>query len=283
MRLVACAAAAVAAALLAAAPGTAGKGGPTPDPLFGWDGITSPSGATRYVAMADWKQSTIVAAIRVADGRVTGWGTFKGSLGIPQVTWDGVADGLSADGKRLVLASYSPRAYARDTTFVVVDTRTMKEVRRIDLPGHWAFDALAPNGKTIYALRYGAPGSGRYAVRAIDAVTGSVVPGAIVDQREPDEAMLGSPLTRTWSVDRAWAYTLYAKPDGTAFVHGLDTSSRKAVCLDLPWKGLGDSISRVRLQVTKDGRTLLLRQPGLGRLATIDLRTFHVTSFDSPT
>jgi len=283
MRLVACAATVIAAALVAAAPGLAGKGGPTPDPLFGWDGVTSPSGAIRYVAMADWKQSTMVATIRVKDGRVTGWGTFRGSVGIPLVTWDGTKDGLSADGKRLVLASYSPQEYARTTTFVVVDTKTMKSLRRIELPGHWAFDALSPNGRTIYALQYGTPGSGRYAVRAIDAVTGAVVPGAIVDRREPDEEMLGSPMTRTWSADRAWAYTLYSKPNGTAFVHGLDTSNRKAVCLDLPWTGLGDSISRVRLQVSKDGATLVLRQPGLGRLATIDLHSYRVTSFDSPT
>jgi hypothetical protein len=283
MRLVACAAALGAAALIVVTPGMAGKGGPTPDPLFGWEGVTSWSGAVRYVALADWKQSTTVATIRVKDGRVMGWGTFSGSVGIPLVTWDGKADGLSADGKRLVLASYSTRAYALNTTFVVVDTKTMKSLRRIDLPGHWAFDAISPNGNTIYALQYGAPGSGHYAVRAIDALTGKVVPGAIVDEREPDEEMLGSAMTRTWSANHAWAYTLYAKPNGTAFVHGLDTSNRKAVCLDLPWTGVGDSISRVRLQVSKDGGTLLLRQQGLGRLASIDLHSYRVTSFDSPT
>ena len=70
-----------------------------------------------------------------------------------------------------------------------------------------------------------------------------------------------------------------ARPSST----GSTRRNRKAVCLDLPWKGLGDSISRVRLQVSNDGGTLLLRQPGLGRLASIDLRSFHVTSFDSPT
>jgi hypothetical protein len=282
MRLIACAAAAAAAALLLAAPGTAGKGGPTPDPLFGWEGITSQNGALRYVALLGPK-STTVATIRVRDGRVAGWGTFTGSVGIPLVSFDGTPDGLSADGMRLVLASYTARTYALKTSFVVVDTKTMKALRRIELPGHWAFDALSPNGKTIYALQYGAPGSGHYAVRAIDADSGRVVPGAIIDQREPDEEMLGSPMTRTWSANRSWAYTLYAKPDGTAFVHGLDTSNRRAVCLDLPWKRLGDSISRVRLQVSEDGGTLLLRQPGLGRLASIDLRSYRVTSFDGPT
>ena len=51
MKILTCAAAAVAAALLAASPGTAGKGGPTPDPLVGWDGVVSASGAVRYVAL----------------------------------------------------------------------------------------------------------------------------------------------------------------------------------------------------------------------------------------
>jgi hypothetical protein len=95
--------------------------------------------------------------------------------------------------------------------------------------------------------------------------------------------MLGSPMTRTWSPYRTWAFTLYAKPNGTAFVHGLDTVHRRAVCLDLPWTGVGDAIGRVRLQVGKDGGTLYLREPGLGRLATVDLRSLVVRSLKTPT
>jgi hypothetical protein len=134
----------------------------------------------------------------------------------------------------------------------------------------------------VYALQYGKPGSGRYSVRAIDAVTGAVAPGAIVEEREPDADMIGSPMTRTWSSNRVWAYTLYAKSNGTAFVHALDTRDRRAVCLDLPWTGIGDAIARVRLQVSRDGGTLFLRQPGLGRLATVDLRSLVVRSLKAP-
>jgi hypothetical protein len=282
MRLVA-GAAAVAAALLLAGPGSAGKGGPTPDPLIGGGGVKAPGGAVRYVALRGGNESTTVAAIRVEDGRVVGFGTVRGTLGIPAVSWDGTAEGLSADGSRLVLASSSQRAYALRTTFVVIETKTMRSLRRIELDGHWAFDAVSPDGRSIYALRYGAPGSGHYSVRAIDAATGAVAPGAIVDEREPDEDMLGSPMTRTWSPNRTWAFTLYAKPNGTAFVHGLDTVHRRAVCLDLPWTGVGDAIGRVRLQVGKDGGTLYLREPGLGRLATVDLRSLVVRSLKTPT
>ena len=153
-----------AAALLAAAPGIAGKGGPTPDPLFGWEGVTSPSGGVRYVALADWKQ--------IDDGRRDPrrgrprdrLGELQGhARGSPRSRWDGTKDGLSADGRRLVLASYSSRA-VRPAHDVPRPRRedAASRVRRIELPGHWAFDALSPNGTTIYALQYGAPGSGHY-------------------------------------------------------------------------------------------------------------------------
>src|SRR5689334_4646171 len=107
MRLVAGAAAVAGVAMLLAGPGSAGKGGPTPDPLIGWGGVTAPGCAVRYVALTGGSQSTTVAAIRVRDGVVAGFGTLRGTLGIPVVSWDGTADGLSADGSRLVLASSS--------------------------------------------------------------------------------------------------------------------------------------------------------------------------------
>jgi hypothetical protein len=283
MRFVSCIALFGTEALLLVSPGTAGKGGPTPDPLVGWDGVMSPGGAVRYVTLTGTPGSTTVAAIRTRDGRVTNWRGVTGTFGVPQVSWDGTRDGLSANGRRLVLSSVSSRAYALRTTFLVLDTRSLRLLRRIELPGHWAFDALSPNGSTIYALQYGAAGSGHYSVRAIDAVRGSVVAGTIVDEREPDEEMLGSPMARAWSPTRAWAFTLYAKPNGTAFVHGLDTSRRSAVCLDLPWRGATEeAMARVRLHVSADGGTLTLSQPGLGRLGSIDLRSFSVGSVKSP-
>jgi hypothetical protein len=144
-------------------------------------------------------------------------------------------------------------------------------VRTIALPGLWSFDAISPDGSTIYALEYAS--TDRYSVRAIDARTGRVDPQAIVDRREPDEAMRGAPITRAWSPDRRWAYTLYAKPNGTAFVHGLDTVHRAAVCIDLPWRAVGDAIWHVRLRLAPGGRSLTLRRPGVGLVATIDVNT----------
>ena len=279
MKTLTCAAAAVAAALLAASPGTAGKGGPTPDPLGGWDGVVSASGAVRYVALPG-RGTTTVAGVRVSDGRVLRYATVPGLLGIPQVTWDGKTDGISANGQRLVLASITSRPLGLQTTFVVLRANTLGVQRRIELSGHWVFDAISPDGSTIYAVQY--TDLSHYSVRAIDTVSGRVLATPIVDKREPDEEMRGSPMTRAWGPGRAWAYTLYAKPNGTAFVHALDTKRREALCLDLPWTGVGDGIGKVRLQVSADGRSLVLRQPGVGTLATIDLGSLAVSSVRPP-
>ena len=279
MRILTTAAAALAAAMLAASPGTAGKGGPSPDPLLGWDGVVSASGTVRYVALPGGG-TTAVAGVRVRDGRVLRYATLRGLLGIPQVTWDGTTDGISANGKRLVLASFTSRPLGLRTTFVVLRANTFQVQRRIELAGHWVFDAISPDGTTIYAVQYA--DLSHYAVRAIDTDTGRVVAAPVVDSREPDEEMRGSPMARTWGPGRAWAYTLYAKPDGTAFVHALDTKHRDARCLDLPWTAVGDGIGKVRLQVSADGRSLALRQPGVGTLATIDLVSLTVRSVQPP-
>jgi hypothetical protein len=280
MRILTCAAAALAAALLVVAPGTAGKGGPSPDPLGGWDGVVAAAGTVRYVALPGGG-TTSVAAVRVRDGRVLRYATVRGTLGIPQVAWDGTADGLSANGQKLVLASITSRPLGARTTFVVLRANTLQPQRRIELQGHWVFDAISPDGATIYAVQYA--DLSHYSVRAIDAVSGRVIATPIVDKREPDEEMRGSPMTRAWGPGRAWAYTLYSKPNGTAFVHALDTKRREALCLDLPWAGVGDAIFRVRLQVSADGRELVLRQPGVGTLATIDLGSLAVKSVHPPT
>ena len=279
MRILICAAAALAAGLLVVAPGTAGKGGPSPDPLLGWDGVVGASGGIRYVALPG-RGTTTVAGVRTGDGRVLRFATVSGSLGIPQVTWDGTTDGISANGQKLVLASITSRALGAKTTFVVLWANSLGVQRRIELSGHWVFDAISPDGSTIYAVQYA--DLSHYTVRAIDTATGRVAAAPIVDKREPDEEMRGSPMTRAWGPGRAWAYTLYAKPDGTAFVHALDTKGREALCLDLPWAKVGNRIGTVRLKASADGRELVLRQPGVGTLATIDLTSRSVKSVHPP-
>jgi hypothetical protein len=272
-------------ALLAAATATAtagAAGGPSPGIAYGWDGVRADT-ALRYVTLPG-KGSTAVGAIRTRDGRVLRYGTLAGELGIPVVAFDGTAGGLSRDRATLVLASWTPQFTAETkTTFAVLGTKSLRERQRFELPGLWAFDALSPDGSTIFAVKYLSPTEpDRYEVRAISALTGKVLPGAIVDKSEPDEEMRGQPLSRATDGNGRWAYTLYGKADGTGFVHALDTVKRAAVCIDLPWHGVQDALWSVRMSVDDARKTLTLRQHGQGRLAVVDLDGFGVRAFKAP-
>lgn len=265
---------------LVAGNATAAKGGPSPGVSVGWDGTVDASSAVRYVALPAAKTTT-VAAVRTSDGRVLRFGTIRGAFGIPYVAFDGTAEGISHDAKTLVLADVG--ANATQTRFAVLSTATLRLKKALTLPGLWAYDALSPNGRTLYATQYlGTGANARYNVRSVSLVTGKPVGGAIIDRREPDEEMNGAPYARTRSANGAWAYTLYAKPNGTGFVHALDTAKRRAFCVDLPWRTSFQRLAAVRLSLADDGRTLALAKPGGNRLAVVNTTTFKVTAYAKP-
>jgi hypothetical protein len=258
----------------------AAKGGPTPGVLTGWDGVVDRASAVRYVALPSGT-ATAVAAVRTSDGRVLRYATIRGAFGIPLVAFDGTTEGISRDGKTLVLADVG--AKQAETRFAVLSTASLRLKQAITLPGLWAYDALSPNGRMLYATQYlGTGPNPRYQVRAVSLVTGKPVGGALVDKREPDEEMNGSPWARARSANGAWAYTFYAKPNGTAFVHALDTARRRAFCVDLPWRSNTQALSAVRLSLAAGGRSLVLSKAGMGRLALVDTRSFKVTTLAKP-
>ena len=278
MRSIVCCVALFAAACAVAVGSGAADGGPSPGAIVGWDGIKAPAGGIRYVALPGGVARTTVAVVRVSGGRVVRFNTVPGLVGVPQVAYDGSVDGLSADGRMLVLGSV-PRPDDTRTTFQVLQTRNLRVTNTIRLRGQWSFDALSPDGATIYAIEYRMSANPpSYRVRAIDAATGRVRPGVIVDKRDAGEVMRGSPVTR--AATDGMAYTLYARPNGTAFVHALDTRRGTAACIDLPWKTTGNGIWGVRLSVA--GQVLLLRQSGVGKLASVDLRSLRVRAFRPP-
>jgi hypothetical protein len=260
----------VLAAAVSAATASADGFGPTPGELFGGNGVAGPRGLVRYVAVPSGG-GTVLQRVRVRGGEILSWRAFRGFFGIPLVAFDGTTDGLSHDGSRLVLM-----AHDRSTTLLVVDPRTLRPKRQLRLPKYWAFDALSPDGSVAYLLQYlGVPDANAgqpYAVRALDLRTGRLDPNAVVDRREPDEKMLGTAQTRVASGDGRWDYTLYARQGDHPFVHALDTTGRRAFCVDLPFKTAG-WIGEVRLRL--HGGELLLRRHGR-TLARVDTRTFAV-------
>jgi len=265
---------AVAAGL--ALPGVAAAAGPVPPVLNGAPGIAVTGGAHIVAAAKRGGGATQLRLVRDRDGTVLRTRVIPVQVGVPRVTFSGLVEGTWAKGTRLVLASsvYDDQIHTR---FVVVDTRTLSPLRTITLPGTYAFDAVSKNGHRLFVLHYpgGIRGGIRYVVRSIDLRTGKLEPGAIVDKTEPNERMNGVALARAWSRDGAWAYTLYNGGDSHAFVHALNTRTRSARCIDLPWAGEAQSIlDGVGMAVRKGTLTLTAR--GGDVLARIDTRTFAV-------
>jgi hypothetical protein len=248
-------------------------GGPSPGLDFG-NGILDTSGTHRYVALSDGR-TTLLESIEVRSGRVQRIRYLEGAYGIPMVTYSGQTGGFSRDGSRLVLASW-PGAKSV-TRFVAVDPVDFHALSRVRLHGRFAFDALSPNGTLMYLLQYlGKPNAVNqpYAVRAFNWRRGKLLPGAIVDKREPDEKMNGMPMTRTGSTT-GWAYTLYQRQGKKPFVHALDTVHRRAFCVDLPWRNSDSWIQLVKMRVR--GGMLVLRRDGHA-IAQMDRKTLKVTS-----
>jgi hypothetical protein len=263
----------VAAVFAAVVARSAAGAGPSPGVVFGSPGVVARDGKVRYQALRAGG-GTLVEAVATRNGVVRRTRFLHGLYGVPLVAYDGSTGGLSRNGQRLVLYSQTPNH--TKTRYVVLDPRTLRVESRFVLNGEFGFDALSPDGSLMYLIQIkgGQTGSGlSYDVRAFDVDTGHLVPGAIVDRREPDEKMTGIPLTRVGSDDASWAYTLYSRSAGGAFVHALHTTAREAFCIDVRLGIADDQLGYVRMRVR--GNVLELRLRGK-TVATIDTRTFEV-------
>jgi hypothetical protein len=244
---------------------------------MGEPGVPVAGGAHVVTIAGANASSTRVRLVRDRDGTTIRQRVLTGKLGVPAVTFNGVAEGTWADGRRLVLSSSVYDDQSR-TRFTVIDTRTLRPLKTIALRGAFAFDALSPDGRRLYLLQFpqGLDSGIRYVVRSLNMRTGRLEPGAIVDRTEPDEQMNGIAMYRAWSPDRTWAYTLYNGGASHAFIHALDTRTRTARCIDLPWKGNAQAILE-HAQLSVKAGALTLVGPDGRLLASVDTHTFAVT------
>jgi hypothetical protein len=270
------------------------------------NGVTVAGSPYRYVAITTHTtpKLTVVARIDRRDGRVERWWQIGGDYDVPAVDYNGTGGGLSADGKTLALSSFAFDSHVyppRTTRLAVLDTdlrpqrhlragqlRPPSVFRSIELRGHYAFDAISPDGSTIYLIHHFPNLTGpsyltRYEVKAYDVKSGRLLPEPIVDPDEPEERMEGLPLYRAMSPDGRWAYTLYDGNGDEPFLHALDTVAGRAVCIDLPQLA---TLPRrfyylLQLQMREGGRQIVLlrRVPGpqpTRALLSIDTQDFAV-------
>lgn len=267
-------AAATAAVLLAAAAGA--NGSPySPGLAYAWPGIATREDV-HYVTFGPSKW-TVVAAVRGRDGRVLRTRSVRGFYAVPLVTYNGVAGGLSGDGRSLVLGSYGPPpGAAGKTRFAVLSTKTLAVRREVVLDGSWSFDAVSPDGRTLFLTEHLRAGDNPlYRIRPYDANAGRIG-RAIVDRLEGEGQMTGAPVARASGKGGRWAYTLYARRGSEPFVHALDTVEREAFCIDLPLHLAYDNQWGLRLGLSGP-RTLSVSLHGRGKLATVDTVSWKVT------
>jgi hypothetical protein len=256
--------------------GAGANGSPySPGLVYGWSGVGAKDSGIRFVAFG-MPKSTIVAAVRARDGHVVKSKVLRGFYGVPLVSYDGTSGGLSGDGKSLVLASYGPLpGKSGKTRFAVLYTRTLTSRRLLVLPGSWSYDALSPDGSTMYLVEHISAGQDpRYRIRALDVRAGRLVPDPVVDRLGDEAIMGGQPVTRASSADGAWAYTLYARLAGKPFVHALNTERREAYCLDLPLDL--DQQRQMQLKLRLGANGMLVVRDGRRAVALIDTKTLKV-------
>lgn len=245
---------------------------------------------------------TVVGRIDKQGGRLGRWWHLPARYSIPAAAFDDTAGGLSADGSTLVLSRFSWIYPPRTTGLAIVHTerhpgrvrgtrRIRETIERLSLPGSFSFDAISPDGSTVYLIEHLTKYyEGAYQVRALEVRSGKLRPEPIVDPAEPMERMEGIPISRAYSRDGRWAYTLYTSHRKgqyelahEPFIHALDTVSGQAVCIDLPQ--LEDRPNRflLRLRVAAAGRELevfskaqVRDRPPSPVLLSVDTRGFEV-------
>src|SRR4051812_42469665 len=202
-----------------AAPAGAGAAGGPVMPVQGGPGVTVPATAARFVALGAGHETIVEQVLPGGVGRTR---VLDGVWGVPAITFDQDTTGLSADGRTLVLGEIATRFPIRRTRLAVLDARRLTVRREVTLPGWFTVDAISPDGRSLYLIRYLRQDGSRYEVRAYDLTRRQLVRAPVVDPREADEKMQGIALRRAMSADGRVAYTLYQRPEGAPFIHALD-------------------------------------------------------------
>ena len=267
--------------MLAGAASTASGDG-LPVPFDGGDnaGVASRDGDFRYATVAAGGDTAVVK-IATGSGEILRSTVLPGDYGVPLVAYDGTAQwplGRRADAGRDRAAADAFRGRRRPSPSSTPPSSSCASGSHCD--GDFSFDALSPDGRSMYLIRVPGPARPDRLPRCASTTSsaGELLPDPIVDPNESGEEMAGFPQTRATSPDGRWAYTLYepAERDHPPFIHALDTQRGTAVCIDLDLLAAHRQVWRLGLQPSVDGSSLAVIDRG-EPIASVDLKSSSVS------
>ncbi len=253
--------------------------------------VTEQDGASyRYVTVNPQTKPalTIVERIGMSDGAIDRWWYLRGSYVIPAVAYDGSAGGLSANGRTLALVNFSRRYPPPLTKLAILDTavylrhprqpgqhRPQHAIHYLSLHGHFAFQAISPNGSKLYLRHYRTHDRGSaydrrsddFDLWVLDTNNGGLAPGALTASNSGRQ-LAGLPISGTTSPDGRWAYALYDGDMHLPFLLALDTVTGRVLRVDLPGLERLRNPYLLKLRLDSAGRHLAVypRSPGSGRV-----------------
>lgn len=214
------------------------------------EGVLALDGKSRFVALGTYSTAqTMLARIDSRTGSVLQSVSLGGSWGIPIYSYGpNSGEGLSRDGKTLVVADIAVTLPRTKSEFLFLDPHSFKVRGEAVLKGDFAYDALSPDGSRLYLIQHqDVLDQQHYIVRAYDIRAQRLLPGRVADPAQKTWVMDGYPISRATSPDGRWVYTLYGHPNGFPFVHALDTVRGVARCIGLPWRGGQNAVYNMRV------------------------------------
>jgi len=234
------------------------------------------------VLTRDWSRLYAVTgpvspALRVIDprtGRELRRMPLPGVYQVPSAGISGVPEGLSPNGRWLVLQTPYPSSERTASDLLALDTRGVVAARRIHLAGDFTYDGIDNAGNNLYLIERTSlfnTTPDRYRVRRYDLRSRRLDPQVVVDKSEPGEAMTGTALSRVASPDGAWQFTIYVFGNRGPFVHALNLATANAFCIDLPAPAISDSPTQLlwSLAQSNDGSSVYAINGGSGQVLQI--------------
>lgn len=231
---------------------------------------------------------TIVERIDISDGAIDRWWYLQGSYVIPAVAYDGSAGGLSADGRTLTLVNFSRSFPPPPTKIAILDTdvylrhprrpgqhRPQHAIRYLNLRGHFALQAISPNGSKLYLRHYRTRDRGSthdrrsddFDLWTLDSHNGGLAPRPL-NVSNSGRPLTGLPISGATSPDGRWAYALYDGDMRLPFLLALDTATGRVLRVDLPGLEQLHDPYMLKLRLDAAGRHLAVypRSPESGRV-----------------